>query len=552
VPLDLIAMGRVGRFVLCLSLLLVAGVAAGLGEPQTCSQAQGCVELESQHRPFQKKLGSALFQSQHYLARQQLHEELPDAGESAITSAASLEGPGEGVESTADPSEEDPAFLHWMEEEKKEKAENRELAPDSASESGPPEGSALFQSQPAREQLLEEQPEEGESTIPSAANSEEGPEEGVESTISSAEDSEDDAGAEGSDDDPAFLRWMKEEEEDEAENRELAKVYANESGPPQGSENEKASSLIQDGSEWAWYQKTPGCHCDVVNRRRNERARFNHNDEHYYFIATNLGNRRRASIQGCHCEHERTLGTGWYCPAVWWTGGRGNCYCRSNYRQQGSKCLLRCRDQLGKVRGRWMYLQQVVGTSSISRTVGTSSSRSDTTSQSWSRTLTQGFEQSASVGFEVEGVSASSTMTVDRSVGQTWGRQSSTTISTVRSSSTTRTWSTDGISQGAHVWQWLLLSYNKCGEFVAYTYTNHKAVTASKARGPCCMPGMERPNGCEVGGSMYSKSRTPAHCGGHTVCHDRFQGCPRWRWHCTNGRWQFWMKDNCKKTCRTC
>jgi len=353
-------------------------------------------------------------------------------------------------------------------------------------------------------------------------------------------------------DDDAFLKWMEEEEEDAKENAEVAALdRGNEEVKDDESEN--VSALVQSGSQWAWYQQTPGCHCDVHSRRRGERCRMVRSEEHYYYITCNLQYRRRSQIQGCHCEHEITLGEGWYCPNAYWNnGGSNHCFCRSEYTQVDSECIRTCTFSVGRVVGRWQHWIEVIGTITETLQIGTSSSRTDTTSESWSETLTQGFEQSATVGFEVEGISASQTMTVSESVGETWGTSSSIAIGTVRSISSSRTWSSDGLDQGTHVWQWMLDSYNECDELVGTTWTDKMATTSSSVRLPCCMPNQFAPAGaCEVGGSVFSTQNRPSHCLGDT-CNDDHSSCGSWVWYCTNGNYVSWMQDNCALTCNVC
>jgi hypothetical protein len=349
-----------------------------------------------------------------------------------------------------------------------------------------------------------------------------------------------------------FLARMREEEEDRAENAKLAQNLPDEQEvePPTQNSTNMSVSL----SEWAWWQQTPGCHCDVHNRRRHERARLNHNDEHYYFIATNLHNRRRASIQGCHCEHESTLGPGWYCPARWWTGGLSFCSCRVNYRQVGSECIPECRYHLGKVVGKWRWLFRAIGTQGNTVERGTQSQRSDTTSESWSLTITEGFEMSSTVGFEIEGVGASTTLTVSASVGESWGRESSTTISMSQSQSTSVTWSTAGIDQRRHIWQWVLHSYNECNDLVGITYTDHRDDTASQDYPPCCMPRgfIEGSAACVVGKAMYSASTIPPHCHVEQSCHDEVHWCSAFVPHFCTGTYSTWMAQNCALSCNLC
>lgn len=348
-----------------------------------------------------------------------------------------------------------------------------------------------------------------------------------------------------------FLARMREEEEDRAENAKLAQSRPDEREVEPPAQN--STNMVVSLSEWAWYQQTPGCHCDVHSRRRHEQARLHHNDEHYYFITTNLQYRRRAAIQGCHCEHESTLGAGWYCPARWWTGGQSFCSCRSNYRQVGSQCIQECKYHLGRVVGRWRWAFRVIGTQGDIVQRGTQSQRSDTTSQSWSLTVTEGFEMSSTVGFEIEGVGASNTMTVSSSVGETWGTDSSTTISMTQSQSTSRTWSTAGIDQRRHIWQWVLDSYNECGELVGTTYTDHRDDTASHDYPPCCMPNgfIQGSVACVVGKAMYSASTIPPHCHATQACHDEVDWCSGYTQFCT-GQWSTFMAQNCALSCNAC
>jgi hypothetical protein len=353
--------------------------------------------------------------------------------------------------------------------------------------------------------------------------------------------------------DEEFLARMREEEEDRAENAKLAQNLPDEQEVEPQTQN--SANVSVSLGEWGWFQRTPGCHCDMHNRRRNERARFHHNDEHYYFLATNSQYRRRASVQGCHCEHESNLGPGWYCPARWWTGGRSFCSCRSNYRQVENGCHLECRYHLGKVVGAWIHAGRVIGT--VGRTVqrGTQSQRSDTTSESWSRTLTEGFEMSSTVGFEIEGVGASNTMTVTSSVGESWGTQSSTTISMSESLSTSVTWSTEGVDQEQHMWQWVLRSYNDCDEEVGITYTDQRDDTASVDSPPCCMPDgfVAGSAACVVGRAMYETENTPPHCHVEQSCHDEADWCSGYvPHHCTGTPHSTWMARNCALSCNFC
>lgn len=365
---------------------------------------------------------------------------------------------------------------------------------------------------------------------------------------------EDSSDGDAGQDESKFLKWMQEQEEDAKENAEIESLDRG-SQEASDEESENISALVQEGVEWQWWQKTPGCHCDVTGRRRNEVCRMVRSDEHYYFIQCNTENRRRASVQGCHCEHESTLGDGWYCGEQWWNqGGRGKCRCRSDFIQEGAQCTRKCKFLLGKVIGFWKHFIEVIGTHSQTLKFGTESSRTDTTSESWSLTLTEGFEQSASVGFEVEGISASQSFTVSQSTGETWGYESSTSISTAMSTSSSRTWSSDGLEQGTHVWQWMLDSYNQCNELVGTTSTEKLTQTPSRMRVPCCMPDKFAPGGgCEVGGSMFSTEDRPLHCmGDGPQCFDLHPQCGHWVRYCTTGSWVHWMQQNCPKTCIFC
>lgn len=217
--------------------------------------------------------------------------------------------------------------------------------------------------------------------------------------------------------------------------------------------------------------------------------------------------------------------------------------------------------KVSKVVGGWTHVQKVVGTSSITVSYGTTTTRTRSSTSHWSRSMSLAMSSETGVGFEVLGFSIGTSFSASQASGREWGKLYTTEVSTTKSSSTTHQWSTEGIPQGKHVWQWKLDFYDKCGTKKSTTLTRGRIVTESGAEEPCCLPNMDVHNEygvCECDKTIHDDRRRPRHCKPKKTkcrrqpCNDSNPRCKLYLSYCKHPQLRSFMEKHCKHTCGVC